>query len=58
MIDKSNYMTNEEIEVLENDIAKQVSSLKENLLDKSKFRKKSINVSVVKTKVGDEDVDE
>ena len=50
MIDKNNYMTSEESELLEKDIASQVDNLINNLDDKSKFRKKENcrKISIVK----------
>ena len=53
MIDRSEYMTDEEIKLLESDMEKQVLFLKKALSDKSKFKKKSNKSSVMK--VGDEE---
>jgi hypothetical protein len=50
MIDKSNYMTSYESDLLEKDMSTQVDTLIDNLNDKSIFRKKdtSKNISIVK----------
>ena len=53
MIDKSEYMTDEEIKLLESDMENQVSLLKKALSDKSNFKKKANKISVMK--VGEEE---
>ena len=56
MIDKSTYMTKEETDMVEKHIRKQVADLEKMLSNKSNFKIKKVDVSIIK-EVG-EDVDE
>ena len=56
MIDKSTYITKEEMNMVEEHIGKQVFDLKKMLSDKSNFKIKKVDVSIIKEV--DENVDE
>ena len=56
MIDKSTYVTETEIKIIEDSVSEQVSLLKKALEDKSNFKIKKRNILIVKEV--DDDVDE
>ena len=58
MIEKSTYITQNEEEILKDDISSQVLKLKENLNDKSKFHIKKSKDVISVMREGDIDGDE
>jgi len=56
MLDPKKYITDEEMKIIEDDIASQVSFLKSDLEDKTKFIKKDRKISIMRE--GDVDADE